>query len=349
MAFSMRNRHPPPILRTLSPSPQSEQWLLKPISQVEDLQHAVLGAGLEATQMSRAPVNGSLAVTHHDDIVLNTGLIGGRVSLNGMLSESLFTFGLGLILTPGSRQWLKEVETGDIGIFLPGNEHDAIYGPGSSYAALTLSAESLEAAAAQFDLALDPFSLGGSGLHRRRLCNSRLATLQRLFLAVHRGSNDGGSNGGGTGAKQLCRQLLTDLVQHLGQEPRTPVGRIDPRGQVRIVARARAFIQEHLDQPLTIKAIAAAASTSSRTLHRTFMAVLGESPYSYVLKQRLHRIRHDLLSEAELSVTISTLANRWGLGELGRFAGWYRELFAELPSETRERCRKLHRKIEINN
>jgi hypothetical protein len=28
------------------------------------------------------------------------------------------------------------------------------------------------------------------------------------------------------------------------------------------------------------------------------------------------------------------VANEWGISELGRLAGWYRELFGELPSET---------------
>ncbi|HMO28923.1 helix-turn-helix domain-containing protein [Enterovirga sp.] len=83
--------------------------------------------------------------------------------------------------------------------------------------------------------------------------------------------------------------------------------------------------------------IAAAASPP----HRTFQEVLDETPYSYVLKLRLHRIRHVLVSDAELSCTIASIANLWGITELGRFAGHYQELFGELPSETRMRCRRL--------
>lgn len=316
--------------------PDGRGWTLIPIVQVEDLQDAVLGAGLAATQMSRAPVTGSLAVTTQDDVILNTGRIGGRVLLNGVLSQSLITFGLGLVLTPGSRQWLKEVETGNVGIFMPGAEHDALYAPGSLYAALTLPPERVEAAAAQLELVLDPYTLGGSGIHRRRLPPARLAVLRDLCLKVHHGRHTGAAD-----AALLSRQVLRDLILHLGREPRAPVGRPDPRGPVRIVARARAFIHAHLDRPLSIDMIAAAADTSERTLHRAFRTVLDETPYSYVLKQRLHRIRHALLSDAELSVTISTLANRWGISELGRFAGWYGDLFGELPSRTRERVRNM--------
>ncbi len=119
------------------------------------------------------------------------------------------------------------------------------------------------------------------------------------------------------------------------------LGRSAPGKRERIVARARDFIHESLSQPLSVEAIASAASTSPRTLHRAFQDVLDETPYSYVLKLRLRRIRHVLVSDAELTCTIASIANQWGITELGRFAGYYQGLFGELPSKTRARCRRL--------
>jgi len=80
--------------------------------------------------------------------------------------------------------------------------------------------------------------------------------------------------------------------------------------------------------------IASAAATSHRTLHRAFHVVLDETPYSYVLKLRLHRIRHELVTDAEAACTITRVAHRWNIADMGRFAGWYRDLFGELPSQT---------------
>ena len=85
---------------------------------------------------------------------------------------------------------------------------------------------------------------------------------------------------------------------------------------------------------MSIDKIVSAAATSHRTLHRAFQMVLDETPYSYVQKLRLHRIRHELVSEAEAASTITSAAHRWNIPELGRFAAWYRDLFGELPSET---------------
>jgi transcriptional regulator GlxA family with amidase domain len=129
-------------------------------------------------------------------------------------------------------------------------------------------------------------------------------------------------------------QFLDSLILHLARSPRFLVGGHDPRGLARIVARARVFIHANLDQPLSIEKIADAAATSHRTLNRAFHVVLDETPYSYVQKLRLNRIRHELVTDAEAACTITMAAHRWNIAELGRFAACYRDLFGELPSQT---------------
>jgi AraC-like DNA-binding protein len=311
----------------------SENWARVPISSVEDLSNAVYGAGLDVTQMSRAPVTGNLAFAFNDGITYGTGLVGGQVAIAGPLSLNMVTLGLGLILTPGSRQWLNEVATGNVGIFLPGDAHDALYMPGSMYATVTVSSERLEEMAAKLDMVLDGKTLGGSGVDPEKLPASTMARLSAGFLKIH--VEDGSM------PPVLCDELLAALIVHLGRIPRPLIGRANPKGYALIVMRARTFIHEHLDQPLSIDKIAEAARTSHRTLHRAFHLVLNETPYSYVLKLRLHRIRHELISDRELSCSITTIANHWCMSELGKFAGWYNDLFGELPSKTAARCREL--------
>jgi hypothetical protein len=41
-----------------------------------------------------------------------------------------------------------------------------------------------------------------------------------------------------------------------------------------------------------------------------------------------------LASDEERACTIALIANQWGMSELGRMSGWYRELFGERPSDT---------------
>jgi Helix-turn-helix domain len=66
----------------------------------------------------------------------------------------------------------------------------------------------------------------------------------------------------------------------------------------------------------------------------SFFEVLEDTPGRYVQRLRLHRIRHELVSDGEALCTISMISRRWGISEPARMAGWYRELFGESPSET---------------
>ena len=305
----------------------AKAWSRVSISGIEDLSDAVRGAGLEATQMSAGRLSGGLAFSEEDGVVCSSGLIEGRVSLFGPLSSKWITTGVALKIGSGARHWLNEIETGSVGVFLPGDEHDALYTPGSLYAAVTLSEENLEQEAAKQDLVLDRHGLGGSGIHARCMAPGILAELERAFEGVHRSSN-------GLGYVGLTKHLLAALITHLARPPRRENRGRHPDLHGKIVERARTYIHDHLSEPISIDELAAAAYASRRTLFRAFTDILDDTPQNYVRRLRLHRIRHDLASDAEKACTIALIANQWGIGDLGRMSGWYRELFGERPRDT---------------
>ncbi|MCA1397638.1 AraC family transcriptional regulator [Bradyrhizobium sp. BRP56] len=304
----------------------AEVWTRLPISRIEDLSDAVRGAGLEATQMSSGYLSGSLVFSNSDGIECSSGLINGRVSLLGPLSRDNITIGAILKLETGARHWLTEVQPGTVGVFFPNDDHDALYAPGSMYAALTLSAEKLEQEAAEEDLVLDRTALGETGLHAQCLAPALIDRLRHLFARIHDGTV--------TADNPISGQLLSALIAHLARPPHQRIAGRQLNQYGKIVERARAFIQENLCEPLSVDQIAASAYASRRTLFRAFEEILDETPRSYVRKLRLHRIRHDLASDAERACTIALVANQWGISDLGRMSGWYRELFGERPSET---------------
>ncbi len=308
-------------------------WTSLPISRIEDLSDAVLGAGLDATQMSRGDLSGSIAFSKREDMVFTCGLIGGRVALTGPLSGDRITIGIGIELPPGTRHWLTEVEGGDVGVYLPGDEHDSIYAPGSLYATVTLSAERLEKEAAQLDLVLDGRTLGGTGVHARKVTPSLPAVLRRHFCDIHRRSAI---------TADPARIMLEGVLRHLARPPRSVNGGRQPNCHGRIVNCARAYILAHLSEPMTVDEIASAAGASRRTLFRAFAEILEETPRTYVRRLRLHRIRHDLARRAERACTVALIANEWGMNDLGRMAGRYCDLFGERPSETLAEARALH-------
>jgi AraC-like DNA-binding protein len=304
-------------------------WRRAAVESIDDVRNAVLGAGLEATQLSRTPITGSLLFSSHDGVLLSSGLLDSWVGLRGPLSDRDLTVGFGLRLGVGSRHWLREVETGGVGVFRGGDEHDALYGPDSLYLAITLSAERLMREAERRETVIDERSLCHSGIHPAPLARNALGRLQYAFLALHHGRPPPGGFD--------LDEVIGAAVAHIGRPP-APTPGLAPIGRrERIVARARDYIAANLQQPINVDAVAQAAGSSRRTLTRAFAEVLGSSPQAYVLRLRLHRIRHDLASDDEAARSIASIANQWGVSELGRMSGRYRSIFGESPSETRIR------------
>ena len=312
-------------------------WTSVPIARIEDLRDAVYGAGLDATQMSTAYLKGNLTFARRDDVLYCSGLINGEVALRGPLSSNQITVGVGLRMGSGTRHWLEETASGAVGVFHGGDEHDAFYTRDSLYATATLSLDRLEQLAADDELVLDRPVLGGTGLHSQPLADATLSRLRHAFELVHAGRNDAMHE------TRIGQELLRALIAHLGRAPRVinRVGRADAPAM--IVRRARAYILEHLAEPISPDILAQAALTSRRTLFRAFAEILDDTPQIYVRRLRLHRIRQGLASDEERACTVALIANQWGISELGRMSRQYRDLFGELPSHTLAKQRPRRR------
>lgn len=305
-------------------------WHRFEIRRIEDLGNAVLGAELEAIQMAGPRVGGSLAFAAHDGLIFSSGLIRGKVAIRGVLSSDSITLGLGLKLPPGSRQWLNEAGDGDVAVFLPGDEHDAIYAAGSLYAAATLTRERLEAEAAREELTLDRSILERTGLHGIPIGPGELARIASGFAGIH----DAHAS---AQLKQidLGVAMLRTMVAHYARTPAKGDSGIHPKGRARIVHRAREYIREHLATPISMDDLAKVAGTSRRSVYRAFSEVLDDTPQNFVRRLRLHRLRSGLVSGTQSVTTISALARSLGSGsDMGRLAARYQQMFGESPSKT---------------
>lgn len=318
----MRTRHIGPGLRG---------WRRFDIRRIDDLRNAVLGAEIEPIQMAGPIVTGSLTFSTNDGIIFSSGLINGKVMITGTLSADAITLLVGLRFGAGSRYWLNEVATGDVGMFQPGDDHDALYTAGSLYLAATLTSERLYEEAAREGLALDGRIVGRTGLHPKPIPLSSLARLRDGVVRIHHSGSatiDRRSDVGGA--------MLRVVINHYACVPSGEDGRTRPTGRAKTVHRAREYIRENLAAPISMDALAEATGASRRTLYRAFSEILEDTPQRYVTRLRLHRIRQAMVSDTEAACTVSVIARRWGLGgDLGRLSGRYRKLFGEYPSATR--------------
>ncbi|MFF2488425.1 helix-turn-helix domain-containing protein [Microbacterium sp. NPDC058062] len=108
------------------------------------------------------------------------------------------------------------------------------------------------------------------------------------------------------------------------------------RARPTALRRAVAYIDEHLDQPVSVAAIAGAARMSVRGLQVLFQRELGVSPLRYLRQQRLAAARADLLAAAEPGV-VAVIGRRWGFAHPSRFAAEYHAAYDEYPAATLRR------------
>jgi len=106
-----------------------------------------------------------------------------------------------------------------------------------------------------------------------------------------------------------------------------------------VVARAEAFFRCHLGEPISIARVSSVAGVSERSLRNAFYDVYTTSPKRYLRLWQLHRVRHALRACTGPADTVTDVATLHGFFELGRFAGEYKALFGEAPSQTLQKAR----------
>ena len=90
----------------------------------------------------------------------------------------------------------------------------------------------------------------------------------------------------------------------------------------------------HPNQTLSISDLARQSGVPERTLRTAFQRCYGLSPVEYLRILRLHRARGLLRARCPDETTVTQIGFGLGFWDLGRFAGAYRQLFGERPSET---------------
>ncbi|NWG74074.1 MAG: helix-turn-helix transcriptional regulator [Rubrivivax sp.] len=104
------------------------------------------------------------------------------------------------------------------------------------------------------------------------------------------------------------------------------------------LAAVEAWIDAHLEEPITVGRLCEVAGVGERALQKAFESHRGLSPMRFVVERRLASARR-LLESADPHGNVTDIAMRLGF-HLGRFARLYRDVFGEAPSQTLYRARR---------
>lgn len=135
-------------------------------------------------------------------------------------------------------------------------------------------------------------------------------------------------------ANRLSHDLvMITVLEVLAQETPQPPKTSSYIHRKQVVDKARQFVTQHLDTPLTITDLCAAANVSRRTLQYSFESILGISPIQHLRISRLNGVRRTIITSAQQH-PILDIAAQWGFWHMSQFAKDYKKLFGELPSQT---------------
>jgi AraC-like DNA-binding protein len=281
----------------------------------------------KSNQLTPGGVHGSAISCRSGAVAVTCTTVSGSFEMRGPVSTDHLVLTLSFESPTPGLQWMRPAQAGMVGVFLPNTEIDTVNRDTVSFAVIDIPHDELELLARRIGVTIDPRRIATSRVVPGQIPDGSRTWLSRLVAAQHRGE------GHLPPGFHLDEMIVAATVAQLG----TTLSDEDPMqlgGYYRIVARARAYIDAHLDRPIAIDDLVAVAFASRRTLYRAFAETLDETPQSYILKLRLNRIRHDLATPNEAMRTVTVVSNQWGIPELGRLAGRYREQFGESPRET---------------
>lgn len=102
------------------------------------------------------------------------------------------------------------------------------------------------------------------------------------------------------------------------------------------IARVRTFIEKNLHRNIDVRDLSALAQRSRTHFSRSFKQAFGEPPHAYVIKRRLERACHFMVTTSE---SLSEIALRVGFSDHSHLCKHFRRAFGQSPSIWRRELR----------
>jgi AraC-like DNA-binding protein len=132
-------------------------------------------------------------------------------------------------------------------------------------------------------------------------------------------------------SKPLELSILSLVASLVGSCPAREVMAQPAQVQEQHVQRALLFFEQNMASTIALTDVCKACNISARTLQASFQVVMQRTPLQALMELRLSHLRQRLLNGMEVRLA----CQQAGLPPSGRMAAHYKQLFGELPSQTR--------------
>ena len=170
---------------------------------------------------------------------------------------------------------------------------------------------------------------GGDARRLRLVLAAEAPLVRELVLALEQAAS--GTERGRRHVRALTAALASQLIHDYALEKVRPgpgIRRLPP--PLHTVTR---FIEEHVEDTLTLGQLAGLARLSVFCFARRFRTAIGVPPHQYVLQRRVERAK-ELLRETDSA--IAEVALRCGFGDQSAFTTAFRRLTRQTPTGYRE-------------
>jgi len=301
-------------------------WLHQRFDNFELFAAAVRGWDVDFRQLDRGEFQTEMTQVDTPTALISEAFFNRRLEQKGGAPPRTWTFAILEAPSPDVI-WRGQTLTDQMmAVFPPGSEIDASSPPGFHVLTISIPVDVFEGWDALYQM-------DGSG-KIQPLCMLIKVDPIRL-AAIRRAARYAITTAGSV------RPLIHETVQDL---PNLVVDALSAARSIRskpsvkkrtgVVKLLTAYIDAHLQNPISLAELCTAAKVSPRTIQYTFMDRFGVSPKQYIQARRLNGVHRDLCKANLHRKRISDVANDWGFWHMGQFAADYRKLFGELPSET---------------
>lgn len=284
--------------------------------------HFVKQADIEHVQLGKGVFNGTLLQLVHGPLILSVHTMNQTILQHGKGIDHHTTF-----LIPGNMEqdfvWRKQRLRGNvIGILQSGMEHNAITRP--NFLGMPVSIENTFLEQLACDLGYPDFM---TTIIQKESIVIRSDAAARLHYLIKKNCSKNGSLD-----EEVLFEIPKTIIETLSEALGT--GEIR-RGNSRreIFRKGQEFIHENIENTISIRNICHDIGVSERNLRYAFREQIGLSPKQYLQRYKLNQVRR--LLKSENIQNIGDITRRFGFWHSGQFAADYKNLFGELPSETK--------------
>ncbi|MGY3614501.1 helix-turn-helix domain-containing protein [Bradyrhizobium sp. USDA 10063] len=303
------------------------------VESFEELSDVIAGSQREIVQIESGKVRGGLTHASINGLPIDVGTFNVGMRSRGGSKRDRMTVCMLTGATNRVTRGSYESHPGDVMVTAPGGEQENRYYGGASVFAISPTVADIEASFGTEAQQLDASAWCGH-LFAGTADTTEFVIPQMHLLIDRLGQSSSSLT---EEASEFWKRAIIEAMTASVIDGVPSVRDGPTPSSLKLIRRVEEYLETQGARPIHISQICDQLRVSRRTLHRAFHEALGIGPIAFLRYRRLCAVHKALRSGILPNETIADLALQFGFLNVGRFAQYYRELFGEYPSDTKQR------------